>query len=435
MRDIVLVLVFLGLVPKMLYQPFIGILVWIWLAFMMPHSLTYGFARGIPFSVITAAAILFSMLISREPKRLPLTLLVVLLIIFNFWMLLTTFFALYPEDARVVASTTLKGQFINFICIMLTNNYERIKKILWVLVLSIGFYMAKGGVFTIATAGNYMVLGPEGSYLDGNNNIGLVAAMLVPLIRFLQLDDNRVWVKRCLAFLMVCCVLVSAASYSRGAMLAAFAMGGFLWLKGTNKLPVLIVVLICGGVIFKFMPEQWQSRMDTVETYEEDASAMGRINAWEMSWNLAKDYPFGAGFECGVRPELFAIYAPNPFDVHDFHSNYFSVLAHHGYLGLGLYLAIMCVAWRTGSSVIKNSASYPDAAWMGKLAAMIQVSLIGYWVGGAFLNLAYWDLPYLLIGLLIVLRRLLNERMLQNYDKKKEDLLMSYSIRTIVGKN
>jgi hypothetical protein len=33
---------------------------------------------------------------------------------------------------------------------------------------------------------------------------------------------------------------------------------------------------------------------------------------------------------------------------------------------------------------------------------MIQVSCIGYWVGGAFLSLAYWDFPYLLVALLVL---------------------------------
>jgi putative inorganic carbon (HCO3(-)) transporter len=410
MRDIVLILFFLGLVPKMLFKPFVGILVWTWLAFMMPQTLTYGFARGIPFSVITALLLFFSTLISKEPKRLPISFLVILLIVFNIWMQITTLFALYPDDARVVASTTLKSQIVNFICIMFVNSYERIKTLLWVLVLSIGFYMAKGGIFALLTAGSYMVMGPDGSYLDGNNNIGLVGAMLVPLIRFLQMDDNRPWVKRSLTFLMLCCLLVSAASYSRGAMLAALGMGGFLWIKGANKVPILVFVVLCGLAVLQFMPERWKARMDTVETYQEDGSAMGRINAWEMSWNLVKDHPFGAGFECGPRLELFMLYAPNPSDVHDFHSNYFSVLAHHGYLGLGLYLVIMLSAWRMASKVIKLSSSYSDLAWTGKLAAMIQVSLIGYWIGGAFLNLAYWDLPYLLIGLIVILNRLLNER-------------------------
>ena len=40
--------------------------------------------------------------------------------------------------------------------------------------------------------------------------------------------------------------------------------------------------------------------------------------------------------------------------------------------------------------------------WSNHLASMIQVSLIGYLVGGAFLSLAYFDLPYNLLILVVV---------------------------------
>ena len=45
------------------------------------------------------------------------------------------------------------------------------------------------------------------------------------------------------------------------------------------------------------MPQQWFERMATIKTYEQDASAMGRINAWNMAFNLAKDRPLGGGFD------------------------------------------------------------------------------------------------------------------------------------------
>jgi hypothetical protein len=40
--------------------------------------------------------------------------------------------------------------------------------------------------------------------------------------------------------------------------------------------------------------------------------------------------------------------------------------------------------------------------WASDLAAMIQVSLIGYAVGGAFLGLAYFDLPYHLMIIVLL---------------------------------
>ena len=44
----------------------------------------------------------------------------------------------------------------------------------------------------------------------------------------------------------------------------------------------------------------------------------------------------------------------------------------------------------------------PQAAWCGDLAAMIQVSFVGYAVGGAFLDIGYFDLPYNMMVLIVL---------------------------------
>ena len=43
------------------------------------------------------------------------------------------------------------------------------------------------------------------------------------------------------------------------------------------------------------MPDQWFDRMNTIQSYQEDASAMGRINAWWFAFNLANDHPITGG--------------------------------------------------------------------------------------------------------------------------------------------
>ena len=43
-----------------------------------------------------------------------------------------------------------------------------------------------------------------------------------------------------------------------------------------------------------------------------------------------------------------------------------------------------------------------DLQWAAQLARMCQVALIGYVVGGAFLGLAYFDLPYVIMALIVV---------------------------------
>ena len=65
-----------------------------------------------------------------------------------------------------------------------------------------------------------------------------------------------------------------------------------------------------------FLPQKYIGRIRTIQTYEQDASAMGRINAWYFALNLAKDRPLvGGGFEA-FTPELFERYAPEPEVVH-----------------------------------------------------------------------------------------------------------------------
>jgi hypothetical protein len=44
----------------------------------------------------------------------------------------------------------------------------------------------------------------------------------------------------------------------------------------------------------------------------------------------------------------------------------------------------------------------PELEWAGDLVRMVQVSLAGYAVGGAFVGLAYFDLPYHLMAVVVI---------------------------------
>jgi probable O-glycosylation ligase (exosortase A-associated) len=153
------------------------------------------------------------------------------------------------------------------------------------------------------------------------------------------------------------------------------------------------------------MPEQWAQRMDTINTYEEDASVAGRFNAWGVAYNLANDRPcLGGGFEVTTR-EQFDRYAANVEDIpRAAHSIYFQALGEHGYVGLGLYLLLGFLTWRSGVWIIRNTKNLKDYQWASSLASMIQVSLIGFATGGAFLSLLYFDVPYYLMAAMMATR-------------------------------
>jgi len=53
--------------------------------------------------------------------------------------------------------------------------------------------------------------------------------------------------------------------------------------------------------------------------------------------------------------------------------------------------------------VAKMAKPVPELEWAASLASMLRVSLVGFAVGGAFLSLAYWDMPFYLLVVVVVL--------------------------------
>jgi probable O-glycosylation ligase (exosortase A-associated) len=130
---------------------------------------------------------------------------------------------------------------------------------------------------------------------------------------------------------------------------------------------------------------------------------MGRINAWHTATNIALDRITGAGFATATQ-YIFSIYSPdNTAPVLVAHSIYFQVLGEHGFIGLALYLAFWWVTYFNAAKAARLAAGMDDLIWARDLARMIQVGLLGFFVGGAFLSLAYWDGPFYLMVLVVAL--------------------------------
>jgi probable O-glycosylation ligase (exosortase A-associated) len=277
--------------------------------------------------------------------------------------------------------------------------------------MSIAFYGIKGGVFTIATGGGSMVLGPESSFIEGNTEISAAITVVLPLMFFLLMQSRSRLVRWGLGLGMALCAVAVIGSYSRGGLLAVAAMGAFLWLKSRKKVVIGIGILLFVPILLGFMPDKWFDKMASIGNYQQDGSALGRINAWHFAFNLAVVRPLTGGGFGAFTPEAFAIWAPNPTDVHDAHSIWFLMLGDHGFVGLGLFILLWLLTWRLAGSIIKSCRGRKDLLWVSDLAAMIQVCFVGYWVGGSFLSLAYWDMPYVLLGVLVLCKRLVDKEL------------------------
>jgi probable O-glycosylation ligase (exosortase A-associated) len=401
MRDIFVTAVILGLLPLVFKRPWLGILLWSWLGYMSPHRLTWGFAYNLPFSMMVGLVTIVAFMASKEKKAMTWTRETIVLLIFIGWMLFTTFFAFYPDLAWFQWDKVWKIQLMVMLTALIITDRHKLNWLMWVIVLSFGFYGVKGGIFTIINGGAYRVQGPTDTFIAGNNELALALVMTIPLIRYLHLQEARKWAKIGLASAMVLTGVAAIGSQSRGGLVAMVAMGAFLWIKSRNKIVTGFYMAIAVAIIASVMPQEWYDRMNTINTYQEDQSTQGRFNAWHTAFNVAKDRVTGGGFEM-FRPPTFRQYAPEPYNVHDVHSIYFEVMGEHGFFGFALFMVLGLLAWIRAQQIIKRCKNNVDNKWAADLAAMIQVSLVGYAAGGLFLGMAYFDLPYHLMIILLL---------------------------------
>jgi probable O-glycosylation ligase (exosortase A-associated) len=401
MRDIFITAIIFGLLPYVFKRPWLGILLWSWLGYMNPHRLAWGFAYSLPFSMIVGLVTIVAFMASKEKKSMPWTRETIVLLIWIGWMLFTNFFAFYPDLAWVQWDKVWKIQLMVLLTALIITDRQKLHWLVWVIALSFGFYGVKGGLFTILHGGAYRVQGPSGTFIGGNNELALALVMTIPLIRYLHLQATRKAVKIGLASAMVLTGVAAIGSQSRGGLVAMVAMGFFLWLKSRNKIVTGFYIAIAVVVMALVMPQSWYDRMNTINTYEQDQSTQGRFNAWHTAFNVAKDRITGGGFEMFQGP-TFRRYAPDPWNVHDVHSIYFEQMGEHGFIGFSLFLLLGLLAWIRAQQIIKRCKYDPDRKWAADLAAMIQVSLVGYAAGGAFLGMSYFDLPYHLMIILVL---------------------------------
>ena len=429
MRDVVLTLVITILVPFIFVHPYYGALLWAWIGMMNPHKMTWGFAMNFPFAMVVAIITLLVFLFSRERKPIPWCTPLVILALYWLWTCVTSVFAIGPpQDVYAAWLKLAKIQIMLFVTIMLIQDRVKLDRLIWVIAASIGFFGFKGGIWTVLTGGGERVYGPPGGFIEGNNEIGLALVMVVPLMYYLAMtaSDSKSlpffskWQKFGLWSVMVCSAFAVLGTHSRGGLVAIGAMACLLGWKSRYKVLTSVAIVLALAVAINFMPENWTNRMNTIVTFE-DTSAQGRIQAWTMILNVALDRPLlGAGFDF-ISTEIWMKYSEGPFRAaYAAHSVYFQVLGEHGFPGLALYLLLGFTTWRLAGRLSYQCAKVAELQWVTVLTRMVQVSLVGFAVGGAFLGLANWDLPFYLVGIVAIANVIVKQTLSQEVKKRPQ---------------
>lgn len=409
MRALALLMFVAATIPMAFMRPIIGLMLWIMFSYLNPHRIAYGFATAFPWVMIVAVITMVSTLAHAQQRQaLRMTSLMVLMTLFLLWTGLSALNAVVPDQAEIEWVRFFKIMLMVYFTAILVTDKQRLHWVLWTIVLSFGFWGFKGGFFTLITGGSHNVMGPIKSFYRDTNGFALVMCMCLPLMRYLQLQDSRKWVRLGLWALIGLTAVSIVGTYSRGGLMALGITVLMLIYKSPHRSSLLIVVPIIAVLLASFMPQEWYSRMDTISEYEQDKSAQGRIHSWKFATNVALDDPlFGGGMRVWSSDAMWDTHGPPDAAPRAIHSIFFQVLGEAGFVGLALFVAMLAGGWFGLARIRRRARAGPDTAWMADLASMMQVSLVAYAAAGSLLPMPYFDLFYQILAITTVLHMLL----------------------------
>ncbi len=418
MRTLVLVAVCYSLIAVALTAPYVGALVWTWVSIMNPQRLVWA-AEGWRFSELSAIVTLVSWLVSREPKRIHFDTTMILVTLLVIWITVCTITSLAQAYSWSWWDLHIRNFALFFPIIIIMNNRTRIHALVWIIVLSVGYYGVKGGGFTLLTGGGDQVLGPEQSAIEDRNHLAVALCLILPLMNYLREHSAQRLVRIGLVGAMGLTIVAVIGTYSRGGLLALGTLLFIMWLRSKNKLVSLIMMAVVVVPALSLMPQEYYDRMNTISEADQDTSFRGRLDAWEFAWNAALDRPlFGAGMAATEVAEVFQTYLPGR-QQRAAHSIYFQVLGDAGFPGLMLMLAIYAAGFLNSAMIMQKTRRIAHLRWAHDLALMTQIGMFAFMVGGAALSLAYFVVPYLLVAVLANTKRIVSSDLMETHPRTR----------------
>jgi putative inorganic carbon (hco3(-)) transporter len=432
MRDFLLVALILASAPICLVSPYFGIMMWYWVSYFNPHRFTWSFAYNFPVAMVVALPTLAGTIFGKKSPRSLLTRESLLLLALWIWFTSTyiyargvPLFALHMDDAAYEMVHISKILLMTFVMILVITTREKLRGVMLVTAGSLGLLAVKGMLFGLRTGGESRVWGPPDSFLSDNNAFGLALNMCLPLLFFLARDEKNRWLRWFLRFCFVCSSFSVILTYSRGGMLGLAVVLTAITLKTRHKVVGAFLLVVAAVLLVTFSPQAWMDRMGRFVSGNLDSSADERLVAWETTWQFSHDFPLtGGGFDTLPDPAVFQRYQlrqlPPGFVSTAPHSIYFQLLGDQGFVGLGLFLTLIGSCFWTLRRLRRTVRAFPRSEWLVDYTHMIEVSILGFMISGAFLGFVYLDVIYQMIATVVVLKIVFRKEVEHSAEERQE---------------
>lgn len=419
MRDYVALIAFVFMLFMSTRSAFSAYLLWGWAGLISLDAYLYGFMRGVSYVQTFAIVCLTLLLLKKDDElvKFKSNRTSVLLILFAFHALLCATFAFPGLDRNwELFLNLIKTLLFCILMPLLVTSYFRIHAVIIIIALAVSFHASLDGLKFLASAGSHVAIG--NAKIGDNNHLAMTVLMVVPFLLYLYKYSDKKLVRWGFMLVLIITALAVVATNSRGGLLSMIALGIWIILKSNRKVLGFLLAGLVMGLIVLTAPESWTKRMDTINDASGDASFMGRVTAWKRASAIAVENPvLGGGFHAGQAASLFQqfrykqgllgfVETPDVGYPAASHSIYFEVMGDLGFVGLLIFLAIIANALIVRLE-IKKLASNKNSSliWANDLSDMLAGCMIVYIVGGALLSAAYFDLPYIIMMLMEVVKQ------------------------------
>lgn len=403
MRDIVVLIFLTCCIVAALKKPWYGVLSLAIFSYMNPHAYAWGFVRTLPVYYVLFLVIAFRTVTTKDKQPIPKDWRVIFFVLLWLYFIFTTTQAYFTDIAWTRFWFITKIYIPFYFTLVLINTREKLYYLIVTIGLSIGIVAVKGGIFAILSGFGHRVYGPPSTQFEENNAFAVAMLIAIPLLLIWQKESINIRVKKGILVSIPIIYAASLSSWSRGALLTMTVLT--LMLIWNSKRKFLAIPLVLGGAYFvkDYLPKAWFGRMETLETYNTDESAMGRINTWVDGWNHTLEHPFtGAGFEGWIVVSR-----------RDWHSSYVEMFSEHGFIAFGLWLSLILGTVISLTLLSKKTEKIEGMEWVTHYCFMLKTSVICYMVGTAFLGLSYWDLLYHLIFIAVLVKKFALEELVE----------------------
>ncbi len=420
--------------------PFVAGMVYLWIDIVKPQNLAYVVINTLPLSMIAAVGVLISYALNGEKKSFNFTGVMALVLLLAGWITVTSYIANPLLDSWQKWDWAFKGLIFTAFIPLIFRTRVHLEAFLLTIVFSVATSTVSAAIKTLFGGGGYgvlAVLGNGNTGLSETSTLAAVSLMLLPIMHYLYYNSvifpqSRIF-KNVILCIGVCNVLTVVGTSARtGIIVGAFLVFCYI-LRSKRKFlwSILLALALGTGTLLNVSDTGWGQRMSTINSYEKDSSAAGRIKVWEWTVNFVGQNPMGGGFNAFNLNGIASVdqdgnvdyFPPGVVRGKAFHSIYFEVLGEQGVLGFIIYISIMLLTIFRLTRIRKMFRNDPELLWASDLALHMRDAQCALLVGGLFIGIAFQPVMFYFVAATVCLSTM-------TLKKKSTSMLMKKNAKT-----